>query len=240
MCFLADTLQDTVVDLEVSDLLTEESNSRKKITAVITERGRRIPVKAVILTTGTFLGGKIFIGEYDAPHGRIGEIGAFGLTESLENDFKFYNIASINSQADDTLGYEGYKKQCLSFGNEFVDPDIETIDVNTIKGEVLNLNKASTVDPAMTKLDVLYASVIIKNALTKPLDEALGGILSDWIGIRKVAVLSTVLATISKLPSSFIVSIGINILKFSPIGNSVLSTLLRSVILIPLKVTLSQ
>ena len=79
-----DTLQDTVVDLEVSDLSTEESNSRKKITAVITERGRRIPVKAVILTTGTFLGGKIFIGEYDAPHGRIGEIGAFGLTESLE------------------------------------------------------------------------------------------------------------------------------------------------------------
>lgn len=79
-----DTLQDTVVDLEVSDLLTEDSNSRKKITAVITERGRRIPVKAVILTTGTFLGGKIFIGEYDAPHGRIGEIGAFGLTESLE------------------------------------------------------------------------------------------------------------------------------------------------------------
>ena len=79
-----DTLQDTVVDLEVSDLSTEKSNSRKKITAVITERGRRIPVKAVILTTGTFLGGKIFIGEYDAPHGRIGEIGAFGLTESLE------------------------------------------------------------------------------------------------------------------------------------------------------------
>lgn len=79
-----DTLQDTVVDLEVSDLSTEDSNSRKKITAVITERGRRIPVKAVILTTGTFLGGKIFIGEYDAPHGRIGEIGAFGLTESLE------------------------------------------------------------------------------------------------------------------------------------------------------------
>ena len=79
-----DTLQDTVVDLEVSDLSTEEANSRKKITAVITERGRRIPVKAVILTTGTFLGGKIFIGEYDAPHGRIGEIGAFGLTESLE------------------------------------------------------------------------------------------------------------------------------------------------------------
>ena len=34
-----------------------EANSRKKITAVITERGRRIPVKAVILTTGTYLKG---------------------------------------------------------------------------------------------------------------------------------------------------------------------------------------
>lgn len=79
-----ETLQDTVVGLEVTDLQTDEENSRKKLTALITERGRKIPVKAAILTTGTFLGGKIFIGEYDAPHGRIGEIGAFGLTESLE------------------------------------------------------------------------------------------------------------------------------------------------------------
>lgn len=59
------------------------SGKRQKITAVVTERGRVIPVRSVVLTTGTFLGGRIFIGEYDAPCGRIGEQGAFGLTQSL-------------------------------------------------------------------------------------------------------------------------------------------------------------
>ena len=68
-----------------SQLLSEaaKSGKRQKITAVVTERGRIIPVRSVVLTTGTFLGGRIFIGEYDAPCGRIGEAGAFGLTHSL-------------------------------------------------------------------------------------------------------------------------------------------------------------
>ncbi len=60
-----------------------KSGKRQKITAVVTERGRVIPVRSCVLTTGTFLGGRIFIGEYDAPCGRIGEQGAFGLTQSL-------------------------------------------------------------------------------------------------------------------------------------------------------------
>ena len=60
-----------------------KSGKRQKVTAVVTERGRIIPVRAAVLTTGTFLGGRIFIGEYDAPCGRVGEQGAFGLTQSL-------------------------------------------------------------------------------------------------------------------------------------------------------------
>ena len=40
---------------------------RRKITGIVTERGRIIPCRAVVLTTGTFLGGRIFIGEYDDP-----------------------------------------------------------------------------------------------------------------------------------------------------------------------------
>ncbi len=56
---------------------------RHKITGIVTERGRVIPCRAVVLTTGTFLGGRIFIGEYDAPCGRIGEPAAYGLTASL-------------------------------------------------------------------------------------------------------------------------------------------------------------
>lgn len=56
---------------------------RQKVTGLVTERGRVIPVRTVVLTTGTFLGGRIFIGEYDAPCGRLGEAGAYGLTASL-------------------------------------------------------------------------------------------------------------------------------------------------------------
>ena len=59
------------------------SGKRQKVVGIVTERGRLIPVRSVVLTTGTFLGGRIFIGEYDAPCGRLGENGAFGLTESL-------------------------------------------------------------------------------------------------------------------------------------------------------------
>lgn len=59
------------------------SGMRQKVTGIVTERGRVIPVRAVVLTTGTFLGGRIFIGEYDAPCGRLGEVAAFGLTASL-------------------------------------------------------------------------------------------------------------------------------------------------------------
>ena len=62
---------------------TSKSGMRQKVIGVVTERGRVIPVRSVVLTTGTFLGGRIFIGEFDAPCGRLGEQGAFGLTESL-------------------------------------------------------------------------------------------------------------------------------------------------------------
>ena len=67
------------------EFATEASKSgkRQKVIGIVTERGRIIPVRSVVLTTGTFLGGRIFIGEFDAPCGRLGEGGAFGLTESL-------------------------------------------------------------------------------------------------------------------------------------------------------------
>lgn len=77
------TLQDTVVDLETvfsqeplptgkADATGEskeslpgeqkgarlEQNNRQVLTALVTERGRRIPVRSAVLTTGTFLGEK--------------------------------------------------------------------------------------------------------------------------------------------------------------------------------------
>ena len=74
-------LQDTVVKLET----VETPHKRRKLRALVTQRGRCIPVRTAVLTTGTFLGGKIFIGDYDEPCGRLGETGAFGLTDSLKS-----------------------------------------------------------------------------------------------------------------------------------------------------------
>ena len=69
---------DTVVDF-----LIEEKDGKRVITGVVTERGWKITARVVVLTTGTFMEGRIFIGEYDAPCGRLGEGAAIGLGTKL-------------------------------------------------------------------------------------------------------------------------------------------------------------
>lgn len=68
---------DTVVDI-----LTE-SNGRKAC-GVRTQRNMTFTSKAVVLTTGTFMDGRIFIGEYDHSAGRLGEEAAIGLGDALK------------------------------------------------------------------------------------------------------------------------------------------------------------
>lgn len=67
---------DTVVDLIID-------HDKKVVKGVITERGHEITSKTVVLTTGTFMDGKIFIGEYVASAGRLGEEAALGLGPNL-------------------------------------------------------------------------------------------------------------------------------------------------------------
>ena len=77
---------DTVVDIMV------ESG---KITGVITERGWHIASKVVVLTTGTFMSGKIFIGEYEHESGRLGEEAAKGLGQALRA--KGFNVGRMKT-----------------------------------------------------------------------------------------------------------------------------------------------
>ena len=67
---------DTVTDLLIDD-------GGREVCGIITERGWKISARAVVLTTGTFMDGKIFIGEYEAPCGRLAESAAIGLGDSL-------------------------------------------------------------------------------------------------------------------------------------------------------------
>ncbi len=75
--------QDTVVDFVVAGTGANGRVESGSIEAVVTSRGRSISAKAVVLTTGTFMEGKIFIGEYEASAGRLGEQAAVGLGSSL-------------------------------------------------------------------------------------------------------------------------------------------------------------
>ncbi|MDR2158779.1 MAG: tRNA uridine-5-carboxymethylaminomethyl(34) synthesis enzyme MnmG [Treponema sp.] len=72
-------MMDTVIDLMTGD----GSPAGGEVQGVVTRRGCRISSRTVILAAGTFMEGKIFIGEYDAPEGRLGEEAALGLGSSL-------------------------------------------------------------------------------------------------------------------------------------------------------------
>jgi tRNA uridine 5-carboxymethylaminomethyl modification enzyme len=68
--------QDEVVDLIINNGTVE---------GVITKIGLKIEAKAVILTNGTFLNGKIHIGETNFEGGRIGEEASKGLSEKMRD-----------------------------------------------------------------------------------------------------------------------------------------------------------
>ncbi len=64
---------------EVTELLTEGG----RVVGVGTKMGVAFVSKAVILTTGTFLRGRIYVGDAQATGGRAGEAAAIGLSKSL-------------------------------------------------------------------------------------------------------------------------------------------------------------
>jgi tRNA uridine 5-carboxymethylaminomethyl modification enzyme len=69
-----------VIESEANDLMLENGRVR----GVRLTYDRKIPVGAVVLTTGTFLRGLIHIGDKQIPAGRVGEAPAVGLSRTLE------------------------------------------------------------------------------------------------------------------------------------------------------------
>ena len=71
----------TIYDDIVTSFLIENS----KISGVCTKGGVIFKSRAVVLTAGTFLGGRLFVGTVQLPGGRIGESSSYGLTEQLSS-----------------------------------------------------------------------------------------------------------------------------------------------------------
>nr|WP_297175336.1 tRNA uridine-5-carboxymethylaminomethyl(34) synthesis enzyme MnmG [uncultured Agathobaculum sp.] len=67
-------MQDEIVSIEVED---------GAVRAVVTAVGARHPAKAVIVASGTFLGGRIIIGDHTRACGPDGMFAAYALTDSL-------------------------------------------------------------------------------------------------------------------------------------------------------------
>lgn len=70
-----DMWQDTV-----ASLVFEGS----RVTGVTTKMGTTFTARVVIITAGTFLGGKLFIGQQTSDGGRIGELASYGIAEQLK------------------------------------------------------------------------------------------------------------------------------------------------------------
>jgi tRNA uridine 5-carboxymethylaminomethyl modification enzyme len=66
--------QQTVVDLAINDGV---------IAGVVTQMGLTFKAPAVVLTTGTFLGGRLFVGQESQPGGRAGDAASGPLAEKL-------------------------------------------------------------------------------------------------------------------------------------------------------------
>jgi tRNA uridine 5-carboxymethylaminomethyl modification enzyme len=65
-------------------LLSEQGpDGRPAMRGVVTTNGWRYEAKSVILTTGTFINGRLVVGEKTSPGGRAGEAPALGISDSL-------------------------------------------------------------------------------------------------------------------------------------------------------------
>ncbi|KAI2630610.1 glucose-inhibited division protein A subfamily [Hypoxylon sp. NC1633] len=84
LSIITDSVSDIVLG-EGADPAATGGQAKGKITGVRLESGEIISTNAVVITTGTFLGGEIHIGLETRPAGRIGEKATFGLSKSLRD-----------------------------------------------------------------------------------------------------------------------------------------------------------
>lgn len=98
------------------------------------------------------------------------------LTNQMEEVLSGY----IDAEVRNSITVEGvYKKEEISSlitslnELEIVSFDAESFNAECMKDKILGLNAISSSDRTKTKLEVMYDSVLVKNAIVKPLDEVL-------------------------------------------------------------------
>ncbi|MEA5582174.1 tRNA uridine-5-carboxymethylaminomethyl(34) synthesis enzyme MnmG [Nodularia harveyana UHCC-0300] len=116
----------TIREAMATDLVL---GANDEIIGVETYFGVAFGCQAVILTTGTFLGGKIWVGNKSMPAGRAGEFAAEGLTETLHRlGFETGRLKTGTPARVDKRSVD-YSKMIIQPGDEAVrwfsfDPDV--------------------------------------------------------------------------------------------------------------------
>ncbi len=111
-----------LIQAEVTDIRTVTEDGEKRITAVITQLGARWDCKAAIICSGTYLRGKVIVGEVAYSSGPDGMLPANELTANLEREgismmrFKTGTPARVHRDSID------YTKLELQPGDESVEP----------------------------------------------------------------------------------------------------------------------
>ncbi len=75
----------TIIPAMVDELLSESPGSQAEISGIVIEHGEKIRCRAVIITTGTFLKGRIHLGLENWSAGRRGDRAAIKLSQSFLN-----------------------------------------------------------------------------------------------------------------------------------------------------------
>ena len=72
-------------DLEIRAAAVEDIglDDAGRVAGVVTAEGETLPTRSIVLTTGTFLGGMIHIGDKKSPAGRVGDDASYGLSRTL-------------------------------------------------------------------------------------------------------------------------------------------------------------
>lgn len=124
------------LSIKQAEIVSVETDN-ERVSAVVTEMGARYTVKAVVIATGTYLKGKIFVGEYSAQSGPDGMHAASLLSQSLLDSgielrrFKTGTPARVDGRTID------YSKLTQQDGDEPITPFSFETDPSGLKNRAV-------------------------------------------------------------------------------------------------------
>ena len=131
------TLENTanlrIVQAEIIDLVTVENEGKKAVTGVVTRLGEEWACECAVISTGTYLDGRVFVGDKNYSSGPDGLLAARGLSDALRREgitlarFKTGTPARVKrssidfSVLEEQAGEEPITPYCADHGEDYFD-----------------------------------------------------------------------------------------------------------------------